>query len=217
MSSHEISGSSPGIKLGNPEVCVPLNTAKFRAYRDMQRITATMGLAMSVGFWGFPANLLYIWVMDPTERNPVLDIPGAVISLILPILVGAATWPAMLITKTLSKTLKERLPALVINEQGIQDNASNYVFGSLPWNEIDTVSVESRYAPNINKTFTGVAIALKNKELLLKKKPSILRMWLKMEKEISEKRWVFIPQGRIEMPVEEVVRLANQIKAQHSQ
>ena len=59
-------------------------------------------------------------------------------------------------------------------------------------------------------------IVLKNKNLLLNKKPPILRMWLEMDGEIKNKCVVFIPQGRIEMPVEEVVKLANQIKEQNS-
>ena len=36
-------------------------------------------------------------------------------------------------------------------------------------------------------------------------------MWLATDDEIKKKHWVFIPQGRIEMPVDEVVILANQI------
>lgn len=116
----------------------------------------------------------------------------------------------------MTKTLKGNLPALVINDQGIQDNSSNYVFGFIPWNEIEAVTTSSRYAPRINKTFVGVAIVLKNKEILLKKKPLILRMWLERDDEIKKKHWIFIPQGRIEMPVEEVVKLANQMQERNS-
>ena len=216
MSRHEVSGSPQRTKVSNREVRVPLNTAKFRAYRDMKRVTAAMAVAMSIGFWGFPAVFLYIWIVDPSERNLVLDIPVAVLALILPLFPGLATWPAMQTANILTKTLRENLPALVINEQGIQDNSSNYVFGFIPWGEIEAVTTNSRYAPHINKTFVGVAVVLKNKELLLNKKPPILRMWLEMDDEIKKKRWVFIPQGRIEMPVEEVVRLANQMKEQGS-
>ena len=212
MSRHEVFGSPQHTEVNNREVRVPLNTAKFRAYRDMNRVMAAMGMAMSVGFWGFPATLLYIWIMDPTERNSVLIVPAAVLSLILPLFVGAATYPVMQTAKILTKTFSQKLPALVINKQGIHDNSSDYVFGFIPWDEIKTVAVDSRYISRTNETFTGIAIVLKNKQLLLSKKPSSLRVWLDMENEISTKCRVFIPQGRIEMPVEEVVKLANEIK-----
>ncbi len=145
----------------------------------------------------------------------VLDgwiILDSVLSLWLVVFISLAAWPALLVAKSRTKTLKGNLPALVISKQGIQDNASEYAFGFIPWNEIEAVTTSSRYAPHINKTFVGVAIVLKNKELLLNKKPPILRMWLEMDDEIKKKHWVFIPQGRIEMPVEEVVKLANEIK-----
>lgn len=213
MSNHEISGSSPGIKLCTSEVCVPLNKAKFRAYRDMQRITATMGMVV-LAFAGVVVSFYSIF------SSPVLDgwwVLNGFLSLCLVVSISLATVPAWQVASVRAKVLHCNLPALVVDEQGIQDNSSNYVFGFIPWNEIDSVSVESRDAPNINKTFNGVVITLKNKALLLKKKPPILRMWVKMDNEIKERCWVFIPQGRIEMPVEEVVRLANQIKEQHSQ
>lgn len=201
-------------KTGKEHLQVPLNRAKFQKYYKLNVCVAGMGLGMVVlTFAGFIFSLYSIF------SSPILNgwwLLNGFLSLWLVAFISLATVPAWQVASVLAKVLRCNLPALVIDEQGIQDNSSNYVFGFIPWNEIDTVSSESRYAPNINKTFTGMAIKLKNKQLLLTKKPPIFQMWLKQDDEVAKKCWVFIPQGRIEMAVEEVVRLANQIKAQHS-
>ena len=210
MSRHEVFGSPQHTEVNNREVRVPLNTAKFRAYRDMNRVMAAMGMGMVILFFAdFVFSLYSIFFVTVLKGSWVLN---GFLSLWLVVFISLASWPALLVAKSVTKTLKGNLPALVISEQGIQDNASTYVFGFIPWSEIEAVTTSSRYAPKIKKTFVGVAIVLKNKEFLLNKKPPVLRMWLGMDGEITNKHWVFIPQGRIEMPVEEVVRLANEIK-----
>ncbi len=213
MSRHQITGVRPSEAHDSAEIRIPLATAKFRGYRDMQAVTATMGAAMTVGFCGFPLMLLYIWIMDPAERNLALVIPGAVLALVLPIFVGCATWPARQTANVLTKTLKRKLPALVISREGITVNSSNYVFGFIPWNEIEAVQVASRRASELNKDFIGIAIVVKDKNVLLRRKPKMMAAWLNMDAEISRRRQVFIPQGRITMPVEEVVEQINSFRA----
>ncbi len=194
---------------------VPLNRAKFQIYRKWNATLAIMGLGMVLLFVAcFVFSLYSIFSVPALDGWWVLN---GVLSLWLVVFIGLATAPAWQLANTQGKVLRRNLPALVIDRDGILDNSSNYVFGFIPWSEVETITASSRYARKIDKTFTGVAIVLKNKELLLNKKSPVLRMWLKMDNEIKKKHWVFIPQGRIEMPVEEVVRLANQIKAQHSQ
>ncbi len=189
---------------------VPLNRAKFQKYRKLNVTLAIMGFGMVTLFFAdFVFSLYSTFFVTVLKGSWVLN---GFLSLWLVVFISLAAWPALLVAKSLTKTLKGNFPALVINNQGIQDNASTYVFGFIPWSEIETVTTSSRYGRNINKTFTGVAIVLKNKELLLKKKPPVLRMWLEMDGEIKNRRLVFVPQGRIEMPVEEVVKLANEIK-----
>ena len=193
---------------------VPLNRAKFQKYRNLNATTASMGFGMVLLFF-----VILVFSLYSIFSGTVLDgwiVLDSVLSLWLVVIISLASWPALLVAKSQTKTLKGNLPALVINDQGIQDNASNYAFGFIPWSEIEAVTTSSRYSWRVKKTFAGVAVVLKNKELLLNKKPPILRMWLEMDGEIKNKCVVFIPQGRIEMPVEEVVRLANQMKEQGS-
>ena len=102
---------------------------------------------------------------------------------------------------------------MIVDQNGIQDNASNYVFEFIPWSEIESVILTSRYAPNIKKTFSGVAVVLKDKKMLLRKKSKLFAMWMMPDDEIMKKRQVFIPQGRIDMPVEEVVEQINIFRA----
>ncbi len=210
MSRHDVANSAPQRTAGSQEFNVLLNAAKLKKYRDMQGGTGRAGLMMAGLFCAFSA--VGIWGAFTGNFSQTMGVQLAVLSLGLTVFITSAALPALIVAKSLTKTLKGNLPALVISEHGIQDNSSNYVFGFIPWSEIEAVTTSSRYAPRINKTFTGIAIVLKNKELLLNKKPPILRMWLGMDNEIKTKHWVFIPQGRIEMPVEEVVKLANEIK-----
>ena len=189
---------------------VPLNRAKFQKYRKWNATLAIMGLGMVLLFLA-----CFVFSLYSIFSTPVLDgwwVLNGVLSLWLVVFIGLVTAPAWYLANTQGKVLRRNLPALVIDRDGILDNSSNYVFGFIPWSEVETITASSRYARDIDKTFTGVAIVLKNKELLLNKKSPVLRMWLKMDNEIKKKHWIFIPQGRIEMPVEEVVKLANEIK-----
>jgi len=216
MSRHQLSESFAPLVVGGSGVWVPLNLEKFRRYRDMQAATATLGVTMALGFCSFPALFAYIWAVDPAERNATLGIIAVVLSLALPIFVGLAAWPAVQIAKTLTKTLREKLPALIINQQGIWDFSSNYVFGFIPWSEIDAVVLDSRYSRKLNKSFPGIAFVVKDKNVLLRRKPGLLSSWLSMESEITDRRRIFIPQGRLNMPVEDVVRLANSFRQQQT-
>lgn len=215
MSRHDIVNAAPQRTAETRQSNVPLNAANLKKYRDMQGGTGRAGLMMAGLFCAF--SVIGIWGALTGDFSQTMGVQLAVLSLGLTVFIALAALPALLVAKSLTKTLKGNLPALVVSDQGVQDNASNYVFGFIPWSEIETVTRGSRYARNINKTFTGVSIVMKNKELLLNKKQPILRMWLEMDDEIKKKHWVFIPQGRIEMPVEEVVKLANQIKERVSQ
>jgi hypothetical protein len=50
---------------------------------------------------------------------------------------------------------------------------------------------------------------------LLRRKPGLVKMWLGLDQEITNRRQVFIPQGRLDLPVEEVVRFANEWRNQN--
>lgn len=135
------------------------------------------------------------------------------ISLCLILFIGGATWPAMELTKTATMTLKQNLPAIVVNQEGVGDNASNYIFGFVPWDEIEAVIATSRHSRNLDKDFQGIAFVVKGKDVLLRRKPSLTRLWLNMDSEISDRHQIFLPQGRLDVPVEDVVLQINQLRA----
>ncbi len=153
---------------------VPLNRAKFQKYRKWNITLAVMGLGMvMLSLAGLVFSLYSIFSGTVSDGWMVLN---GVLSLWLVVFIGLATAPAWQLANTMGKVMRQNLPVLVVDRDGIIDNSSNYVFGFIPWSEIETVTASSRYARDIDKTFTGIAIVLKNKELLLNKKPPILRM-----------------------------------------
>ncbi len=216
MSRHEIAGPPDrAVAVGN-EIRVPLSMRNFRLYRDSQAVTATLGLVMTLGCGvGFTGVALYNAVIDAAHREGWIYATGG--AALLPLMIGLATWPAMQTAKTLTRTLKEQLPALVINPEGIWDYSSNYVFGFISWSEIESVIATSRHSPNLNKDFPGIAFVVKNKNVLLRRKPSLTGAWLASDPEISKRRQIFIPQGRIDAPVEDVVSQINAFRARVTQ
>lgn len=213
MSRHEIGTSRSGSVVANGEIRVPLDQDGFRRDRNRTSIAATMGVTMTLGFCGFPALLLYMWVTDPAERNTTLAIVGAALSLVLLLIISAATWPAMQTANLLTKTLKERLPALIVNRDGIQDYSSNSVFGFIPWSQIEAVLATSRYSNRLNQDFPGVAFVVKDRNFLLRRRLGLTGSRLSDYPPTAERRQIFIPQGRIGVPVENVVSQINAFRA----
>ncbi len=193
---------------------VPLNRAKFQKYRNMNAVMAGMGLFMVILACFSGAYMFQSIFTDPKIKGFMIS--GVVMSLWLILFIGLATLPACQLAWTQTKTLKQNLPALIVDRDGIVDNASNYMLGRISWVEVESVIATSRYAPNIQKTFPGVAIVLKNKDTLLRKKPKIMAMWMQLDDEIKKKHQVFIPQGRIDVPVEELVARINDFRQQRA-
>lgn len=213
MSRHEVSGFARfSSAFQGDEIKVPLNLDGFRYDRNRLSIAAVMGLTMTVGFCGFPALLLYIWIMDPTERSPAGMITGAVLSLGLLLTISAATWPALQTAKFLTKTLKEKLPALIISSDGIQDHSSNSVFGLIPWSEIKSVFATSRYSNRLSRDFPGVVIVVKDRHLL-RRRLGLTGFRLEDYPRSADRRQIFIPQDRIAMPIKDVVKQINAFRA----
>ena len=209
MSRHEIGVLH--LPTNSSEIRVPFNKEKFRRRQDVESGTAVMAVAMAVGTCGFPALFLYIAAIDPTEpRN--LCIGLALFSLVLPLFIGLGAWPAMQTRKTMKRTLRQGLPALVISQEGIWDYSSTYVYGFVPWSEIDTVIADRLYARELKKYFSGIGFIGKSSDVLLRRKSGLLRVWMRADWRIIDRREIFIPQQFIDMPVEELVRLANNFR-----
>lgn len=190
---------------------VPLNATKFRQYRNMN--VALAGIALFMVALALCGGIYMVDSAFTVVKSRGFGIFGAFLSLWLVVFIGLAAVPAWQLSSLQYKILKRKAPAMIVDQNGIQDNASNYVFEFIPWSEIESVILTSRYAPNIKKTFSGVAVVLKDKKMLLRKKSKLFAMWMMPDDEIMKKRQVFIPQGRIDMPVEEVVEQINIFRA----
>ncbi len=192
---------------------VPLNTTQFRRFRGSNAVLVGTGLFLEVLFLPVFAYSLCGALLSPGFWWWL----NAFLSFWLVVFLGLATVPAWQLASLQAKILKQNEPAIVADHHGIQDNASNYALGFIPWAEIEAIVSTSRYAPETRRTFLGVAVVLKNKEMLLRKKPKLVAMWMVPDDEIMKKRQVFIPQGRIAMPVEDVVEQINNFRARITQ
>ncbi len=186
---------------------VPLNRAKFQKFRNMNAVLACVALFMVMLF---SAGLAYsLYAILSGSRNLEVWIFNAFLCLGLVIFIGSITLATWQLTSVQTQTLAQNLPALIVNQEGIQDNVSNYGLGHISWSEIESVGSASVYAPDAQKTFIGVALVLKNKNMLLAKKSKPIALWMQVDDEIKQKRRVFIPQGRIAMPIKDVVEQIN--------
>jgi len=188
------------------EIRVPRNLAAFRRCRAAQAATATMAVTMAVGFCSFPATLIYILLVDPSPQSLILEVFGFLMSALIILVVGLAAGPALQQAKDSTWVLAQNLPAVIINQEGIWDYSSSYIFGFVPWNEIDSVMLDSRYSRELGRYFYGIAFVVKNKEVLLRRKSAMTRFSLNMESGIVDRRQIFIPQQFVDVPVKDLVQ-----------
>ncbi len=192
----------------NDVLRVPLNREKFRSYRNMNAVMAALGVGGILLVLSFFAPVF----TRTKDLNSLL--PAVFMGICVVLMIGLPILPAWQLACCQTKVLKNDLPALVVDQEGIQDNASNYTFGRITWTEIESITATSRYAPRIKEAFPGVAIVLKDRNSLLQKKSKMVAMWMQSDDEIMKKRQVFIPQGRLRLPVDEVVKFASEFLGQ---
>lgn len=212
MSRHQIGTSRSEAVVTSDEISVPLNQGGFR--RDCSRIfiAAVMGVTMTLGFCSFPALFLYMWIADPAGRNTTLAVVCGILTLMLLFVISAATWPTMQTARLLKRTLRKRLPALIINREGIQDYSSNSVFGLIPWSQIQPVFWTAHHSNRQNREYSGLVIVVRDKQAL-RRRLGIGGYRLEDYPPSPDRREVFIPQDRIVASVEEVVEQINHFRA----
>ena len=186
---------------------VPLNRARFQNMRNFQLGTVCLGGAMAALAVAACVYAVYELWADPAHQSTSVFL--LFLSLVLAGGIGVVSWSLLGLTRRLTHTLVGNLPALGISRDGIEDNASDTPQGLLRWEEIDRITVSTRYARSIDKSFPGVVIVFKD-GFLANGKPHLLSAG--MTSEYAGKRGIFIPQGRITMPVEDVVEQINSFR-----
>lgn len=187
---------------------VPLNRTRFRNMRNFQLGTAYLGGAMAAMVAAVCVYAVYELWADPLHRAMSVFLLFMALSIACGI--GAATWSVLQLSKKLSRTLIGNLPALSVSRDGIEDHASDNPLGLLHWGEIESITISSRYAQSIRKNFPGVVIVFKD-GLQTSGRPYLNAAGMTLR--YSGKKGVFIPQGRIAMPVEDVVEQINAFRA----
>lgn len=201
--------------MSNESIEVPLARAKFQRYRDMNAVTAALGPGMILCILGRGWYLLGSEFRHPRDLDFLLLAVFMASCIIL--FIGLATVPAWQLACTQTKMLKQDLPALRVTTEGIWDYSSNYVFGFIPWTEITDFIVTERSGSRGKQTYPGIAFVVKNKDVLLKRQPGLMGMWLGSDNEITDRRQVFIPQGRIDVPIEVVAPLITDFRRRLTQ
>lgn len=194
---------------------VPLNRTKFQKFRNLNISLTVIGLLMVLPALAGCLYSPYAAVTDTKGRGDWLFIGSMCLWLV--VFVGSATITAWQLVSVQTRTLSQNLPALVVDQDGIQDNSSNYTLGRIPWLEIESVIKTSSYSTKLNRTFFALAIVLKDKDMLLRKKSKVVAMWMRPDDSVSKKRQVVIPQGRFEVPVEDLVTQINAFRARVAQ
>ena len=122
----------------------------------------------------------------------------------------------------LSRGLGKKIPAVVINQIGIQDNASKFSLGQLAWSEIEKMypcDCKSRLLANRWRKMPvifkqhGITIILKDSADLRHLQANKPRWVQKLSQEWYRPRngrWLFIPEMLLDTPAIEVMERLNQ-------
>ncbi len=192
-------------------VQVPLNRAEFQKSRNMNAILA--GLSLFMVPLSFAALLYCLYSSSGGYQSLEMRIISACCCLCFAVLMGSIAAIGLHTTYLQTQILSQGLPAIVVDGKGVTDNVSNYVFGFISWLEVEDVVLSSRYSSKLNKTFLGIAIVVGDANVLLRKKPKTVAIWVWPDDEIMKKCQVFIPQERIAVPIEDVVEQINTFRA----
>lgn len=130
-------------------------------------------------------------------------------------LVEGAWWVGVL-----SRGIRRKDAAIVVNDNGVVDNASVYALGELAWNEIEKIypsDWNSRLIPNWKKTPVisrqrGIVVILKdsaNLQRLLLAKPRLTRLLSKQWYVSGRRRSLFIPEAMLTVSADELMRRLN--------
>ena len=194
---------------------VPRNVAGFRRFRDSYGGTAVLGVMMALVFYSFVATFIYCSLADPSAQNPAAKYMiffVGLCALCMGVFLSLGAYPALQQSKEINRVLKQELPALVVTREGIWDFSSSHVFGFVPWTEIQTVMLDNKYSPRINKYWPGISFIAKNKEVLLSRKSSLARVWLNKESSIADRRQIFIAQEWIDMPIKDLMTQIEELR-----
>ena len=196
---------------GTDIISVPLKVDRVRLRQSVQSGTLTMATTMAVGFCAFPALGLYGAALDPGAHKAWVEF--TLFSMILPLIPGMAALSEWQTTWSSNDALRHNLPALIVNCEGIWDYSSKYVYGFIPWKDIDKVMLDSRYVGQINKNFPGIGFIVTHSEVLLRRKSWMTQITMRNDYFVTDRREVFLMQEFLDADVKELVEQINKFRA----
>jgi len=120
------------------EIRVPIKLRSYRAYRNIQAYTAI--------FIGMLFVLLCYIMCSFLSRSFTIPLPRGWLESFLFLLFwgiasGMMVWSLEHLVAIMNQVLAQNLPALIINQNGIIDNASDNPAGLIRWNQIKTITL----------------------------------------------------------------------------
>jgi len=188
------------------EIRVPIKLRSYRAYRNIQAFTAVFigALFILLCYIGFG------FFFQSSTASPNAGWFGVFLTLLFWSLAsGMMLWSLAHLIYRMNQVLTQNLPALVINRDGIVDNASDNPTGLIRWEQIETITLSTLYSKSRKIDRPGVAILL-NAQNRPKPGPMMLFFGLDLKLPIYQ---VFIRQEMIGKPASEVVKMANEFRA----
>ena len=122
---------------------------------------------------------------------------------------GMMQWSLTHLIRNMDEVLARNLPAIMLSQEGILDNASDNPTGLIHWDQIEQIKLTDYYSKSRKIDRPGVAILL-NTHNRPKPGPMTLFFGLDLKLPIYQ---VFIRQDMIGKPASEVVKMANEFRA----
>ncbi len=188
------------------EIRVPIKLRSYRAYRNIQAYTAI--------FIGMLFVLLCYIMCSFLSRSFTIPLPRGWLESFLFLLFwgiasGMMVWSLEHLVAIMNQVLAQNLPALIINQNGIIDNASDNPAGLIRWNQIKTITLTKWYSANRQMNAPGIAIILNERN---RPKPGPMMLFFGFDLNLPAHQ-VLIRQEMIGKPASEVVKMANEFRA----
>lgn len=187
------------------EIRVPIKLRSYRGYRNIQAFTAV--------FIGMLFALLCYVMCGFLSKTPITLLSRGWLESFLFLLFwgtasGMMVWSLGHLVAIMNHVLAQNLPALIINQDGIIDNASDNPTGLIRWNQIKTITPTKWYSANRRMNAPGIAIILNERN---RPKPGPMMLFFGCDLKLPVYQ-VVIRQEMIGEPASEVVKMANEFR-----
>ena len=187
----------------------------FEFDRTKMRRKLTMYSALLIG-WAVSVALLYNWVIPYTKSiSCTRYIVMVVVLLAFGNFLEYLRWIGIF-----GRGLRRQGKALVVNNLGIMDNATDYTLGQLTWAEIEKMYPWNRTTRLFGNRWQKMPVICRERGIVIYLKEGVSlqtrlqsKSWIRrssFEAEWSQgKRWLFISESLLDTPADELMRRLN--------